>query len=316
MYSRRSGLAVQLWAPAKLNLLLEVSAKRSDGFHEIVTLMTAVRLFDTLWIVPDLGGELQLSCEWAGPMQAVRQPEKAGVRDASLGDLPEGPDNIVWRALSMLRERAGVGYGARVRLVKRIPSAAGLGGASSDAAAALLGANVVWQLGWTGPQLAELAAELGSDVPFFLGPPAAVCRGRGERIEPVADLAPLHFVLVRPPDGLSTPRVYGLCRPAPGEVPVDALLAALRRGEVARAGGLMGNRLQEPAESLSPWVGRLRREFADTDCVAHQMSGSGTSYFGICRHARHARRVADRLRGRRVGRVYCTQSIVAYHHCC
>ena len=313
---RRSDLAVQLWAPAKLNLLLEVSAKRSDGFHEIVTLMTAVRIFDTLWFVPDETGKLELACDWAAPMQLARQSDGAGGHGAAMGDLPEGRGNIVWRAIALLRERAGIQRGVRVQLVKRIPSASGLGGASSDAAAALFGTNLVWQLGWTRPQLSELAAELGSDVPFFLGSPAAVCRGRGERIEPVAGLAPLHFVVVRPPDGLSTPQVYQLCRPVNREVPVDALLAALRRDELTRAGSLMVNRLQEPAELLSPWVGRLRREFDDTDCVAHQMSGSGTSYFGICRHARHARRVADRLRARGIGRVYCTQSIVAYHHCC
>lgn len=316
MHIRRSGLAVQVWAPAKLNLLLEVLAKRSDGFHEIVTLMTAIKIFDTLWLTPVSRGELELSCSWAAPMELVQQPKVAGGTPASMGDLPEGQNNIVWRALALLRARSGVSQGAQVRLIKRIPSAAGLGGASSDAAAALLAANVAWRLDWSRSRLMELAAELGSDVPFFLGPPAAVCRGRGEIIDPVSDLAGLHLVVVRPPHGLSTPEVYQRCQPVADSVSVDALLSALRRGDLAGARPHLVNRLQGPAESLSPWVGRLRREFTDTECVAHQMSGSGTSYFGICRHERHARRVADRLRARAVGRVYCTQSIVAYHHCC
>ncbi len=315
MYSRRSGLAVQLWTPAKLNLLLEVLSKRSDGFHEIVTLMTAVRIFDTLYLAPGESELLELSCRWAVPSGPSRR--LARVRDvtSSLGDVPEGPDNLVWRALAFLRERAGVRRGARVTLIKRIPAASGLGGASSDAAAALLAANHAWQLGWTRSRLAELAAELGSDVPFFLGPPAAVCRGRGERIEPVWGLPPLYLVVVRPPTGLSTRSVYARCRPNPRGARVDELLAALRRGDLAGAGPLLANGLQPPAESLSPWVGRLRREFAAAGCVAHQMSGSGSGYFGICRQARHARRVAARLRARHVGGVFCTQSIVAYHQC-
>lgn len=315
MYSRRSGLAVQLWTPAKLNLLLEVLSKRSDGFHEIVTLMTAVRIFDTLYLAPGDSEPLELSCRWAAPWRPSRRPSVVRDVGAPLGELPEGPDNLVWRALALLRERAGIRQGARVELIKRIPVAAGLGGASSDAAAALLAANHAWQLGWTRSRLAELAAELGSDVPFFLGPPAAVCRGRGERIEPVSGLPPLYLVVVRPPPGLSTPQVYAACRPAPHGARVDKLLTALRRGDLAAAGPLMINGLQPPAESLSPWVGRLRREFASAGCVAHQMSGSGSGYFGICRQARHARRVAARLRARNVGAVFCTQSIVAYQQC-
>ena len=305
---------VEVWAPAKLNLFLEVLARRSDGFHEIVTLMTAVSIFDTLWFVPDTRGRLDLSCGWAAPLRNEQEGRSSVGRDSALGDLPEGPDNIVLQAVRLLRERAGISAGAHVRLVKRIPSAAGLGGASSDAAAALAAANTAWQLGWPRERIARVAAELGSDVPFFLRPTAAVCRGRGERVEPVLGLSKLHFVVVRPPGGLSTPEVYRHCRPADREVPIGPLLVALRRGDVARAGLLLVNRLQETAESLSPWVGRLRREFSDTDCVAHQMSGSGTSYFGVCRSALHARRVAARLQARNIGCVYRAENIVAGDH--
>lgn len=315
MYIRRLGSTIQVWAPAKLNLWLEVLAKRSDGFHEIVTLMTAVNIFDTLWLAPDDRGRLELACHWAPPPRTTGPGNQAGFENSALGDLPEGSDNIVWRAVELFRARSGALGGARMRLVKRIPSAAGLGGASSDAAAALTAANMAWQAGWSRQQLADLAAELGSDVPFFLEPSAAVCRGRGERMEPASDLMKLHLVVVRPPEGLSTPEVYRNCRPAKSGGSVERLVASLQRGDLAGAGGMLVNGLQESAEQLSPWIGRLRREFADTDCVAHQMSGSGTSYFGICWHARHARRVASRLRARKVGRVYCAESIVARHPC-
>jgi 4-diphosphocytidyl-2-C-methyl-D-erythritol kinase len=315
MYVRRSGSVVEVWAPAKLNLFLEVLAKRSDGFHEIVTLMTAVNIFDTLWFVPEERGPLRLACGWAAPLRSEQKGRTAGHRQSVLGDLPEGTGNIVLRAVRLLRERAGISAGAQVRLVKRIPSAAGLGGASSDAAAALVAANIAWRLAWPRERIAQVAAELGSDVPFFLRPTAAVCRGRGEQVEPAKGLCKLHFVVVRPPGGLSTPEVYRHCRPADREIPIGPLLAALRRGDVSRAGLMLVNRLQETAESLSPWVGRLRQEFAHTDCVAHQMSGSGTSYFAICRHARHARRVAARLQARQLGCVYRAENIVAGDYC-
>jgi 4-diphosphocytidyl-2-C-methyl-D-erythritol kinase len=311
MYLQRSGSEVQVWTPAKLNLVLEVLGKRMDGFHELVTLMTAVRIFDTLWLVPDEGGRLELTCSWDASVSVSQDASRAGGHESAMGDLPEGTDNIVLRAVQSLRDRAGGTWGARLRLLKRIPSAAGLGGASSDAAAALVAANSAWRLGWSPEQLADVAAELGSDVPFFLGPPAAVCRGRGELVEPVDGLGKLHFVVVRPPGGLSTPEVYRHCRPAPEDPPLGALLDAVRRGDLQRVGQMLVNRLQEPAESLSPWVRTLRREFAKTACVAHQMTGSGTAYFGICRHARHARQVAGRLQARKVGRVWCTENVVA-----
>jgi 4-diphosphocytidyl-2-C-methyl-D-erythritol kinase len=186
-------------------------------------------------------------------------------------------------------------------LVKRIPTAAGLGGGSSDAAAALVAANLGWRLGWPRPALSELGAELGSDVPLFLAEGAAVCRGRGERVEPIGRLGTLHFVLICPPEGLSTAAVYQACRPALEPRSVEPLADALRRGDLGKAGSLLFNRLEAAAESLSPWIGRAREAVRDVGCLGYQMSGSGSSYFGLCRHARQARRVARRLQAEGVG---------------
>jgi 4-diphosphocytidyl-2-C-methyl-D-erythritol kinase len=188
--------------------------------------------------------------------------------------------------------------------VKRIPAASGLAGGSSDAAAALVAANLGWQLNWPREQLAPLAAELGSDVPFFLGQGPAVCRGRGEIMEPVAGLAPLSFVIVRPPVGLSTPAVYRACRPAVEPRHAEPLVDSLRRGDLGTAAKHFHNALQIAAEGLCDWIARLKQEFAALGCLAHQMSGSGSAYFGLCRHARHARRIAASLRSRGVGQVY------------
>ncbi|HYT90648.1 MAG TPA: 4-(cytidine 5'-diphospho)-2-C-methyl-D-erythritol kinase, partial [Gemmataceae bacterium] len=177
-----------VWAPAKVNLYLEVLAKRVDGYHEIETLMIGVSLYDTLVFKEDSSGAISLRCH---------RPE-----------LSTGPDNLVMRAAERLRQHTGCPRGAHIRLVKRIPLAAGLAGGSTDAAAALAGLNRLWQLNLPDTELAELAARLGSDVPFFFATPAAWCTGRGEKVTPVALGKRLWFVLLCPPFGLATADVY------------------------------------------------------------------------------------------------------------
>ncbi|MGH7135416.1 MAG: 4-(cytidine 5'-diphospho)-2-C-methyl-D-erythritol kinase, partial [Pirellulales bacterium] len=144
-------------------------------------------------------------------------------------------------------------------------------------------------------------------IPFFLYGGPAVCRGRGELIEPVKGLGALHFVVVKPPAGLSTADVYRACSASAEPQRVGGLLAALREGSLFGAARCLHNALQAAAEKLSPWIARLSHEFGRLDFLGHRMSGSGTSYFGLCRHARHARRLAACLRARGVGRVYAVQ---------
>ncbi|MEX2187318.1 MAG: 4-(cytidine 5'-diphospho)-2-C-methyl-D-erythritol kinase [Pirellulales bacterium] len=303
MFVREVAGGVEVWTPAKLNLFFEVLAKRTDGFHEIETLMVPVDIYDTLTVENDPAGRLELSCGW------VRQDNDRA--SDSPGALPADADNLAIKAVDLLRRRCGEGRGARLRLAKRIPAAAGLGGASSDAAAALVAANRVWRLGLSVAKLAELAAELGSDVPFFLYGGPAICRGRGERIEPLAGLGVFDAAIVRPPVGLATADVYGRCRPADTPRRVTEIVDALRRGDLAATGAEMVNRLEPAAASLSPWVERLHREFAAADCVAAQLTGSGSCYFGLCRSARHARSVAARLRSADVGTVFVVRSLGA-----
>jgi 4-diphosphocytidyl-2-C-methyl-D-erythritol kinase len=307
MHVRSTAAGLEVLAPAKVNLFLEVLQKRADGFHELETLMYPIALFDTLHFEHDPSGEIALTCQQtvvaARSSAADRRSPPANAPES----LPVGPDNLVVRAVELIRRRVGFTGGARLRLIKRIPLAAGLAGGSSDAAAALVAANRVWRLGLSHGELAGLAAELGSDIPFFLGRGPAVCRGRGEIIEPVAGLGNVDFVVVRPPEGLSTAAVYRACRPAERAQSVGPLIDSLRRGWRARAAAALHNRLQAAAETLSPWITRLEREFSRLDCLGHRMSGSGTSYFGVCRSARHARRVAARLTARGVGQVYAVE---------
>ncbi|HJN07705.1 MAG: 4-(cytidine 5'-diphospho)-2-C-methyl-D-erythritol kinase [Pirellulaceae bacterium] len=305
--------SIRIDCSAKLNLFLEVLGKRDDGFHEIETIMSAVSLYDSLYFFSNSTGNLRLSCQWASGLEGHKRTSESGISDC-LGELPQHSDNIVWKAVERLRNDAGIEAGATIRLVKRIPAMAGLGGASSNAAAALLAANRVWQLDWSQARLERLAAELGSDVPFFLanrspGSAMAVARGRGERIEGLTGMTKLHFVVVRPPTGLSTPRVYGHCLPAEQPASLSQRVRALRDGNPARVGAQLFNRLQSTATELSPWIEKVCTAFTRLDCLGHAMSGSGTSYFGLFRSARHAARHAVRLRATGLGYVFTTRTV-------
>jgi len=298
MQIHRDAVEIVIQAPAKLNLFFEVLGKRSDGYHEIETLMCPIGWYDTLCFREAPSEELDLECQWGSFASG----------GSGFEEVPRDGKNLVLRAVDLIRRRTGTQRGARLRLIKRIPTAAGLGGGSSDAAAALAAANLGWELGLSRPELAGLAAELGSDVPFFLDRGAAVCRGRGERIDPAQGLGLMHFVVVRPPEGLATTAVYAACRPDASPRPLQPLLDALRQGNVRRAGCLLFNRLQAAAEQLSPWIARVGQILAGEDCLGHGMSGSGTACYGLFRSALQARRVARRLLARGVGCVMAVRS--------
>lgn len=302
MWVHHDATGIEARTPAKLNLLFEVHGRRDDGYHEIETLMVPVSLFDSLSFraVPPAAdglGPISLDCRWASLAQSP--------------PLPPPEKNIAFRAVDLLRCRAGIEAGAALRLLKRIPLESGLGGGSSDAAAALVAANLGWGLNWDRPRLAAVAAELGSDVPFFLYGGAAICRGRGERVEPLPCPASLHAVIVRPPVGLSTAEVYGRCRAGAQRGGATALCHAMRRGSLTKVARQMHNGLQNAAAELSPWVDRLASELRRIGCPAHQLTGSGSSYFGLFRSAAAARRGAAQLAGRRLGKVYVVRQVVS-----
>lgn len=312
MYVRRLANSVEVQAPAKLNLFLEVLGKRGDGYHEIETLIVELGLFDTLTFTPADNREIRLRCRWAGGLIAAEEAAKrsSAETDAIYGEIPEGPQNLVWRAIELLRSEAGIVRGATIELVKRIPAAAGLGGGSSDAAAALVAANIAWELQLPDERLVELAAMIGSDVPFFLSQGAAVCRGRGERMEKIIARR-LHAVFVRPPVGIATADVYEGCPIADRREEIGPIQAALVQGDPATIAVGLRNRLEPVASGLTPWIQELKRRFDSEDVLGHRMSGSGSSYFGICRSARSARRVRARLSAGRCGAVFAVTTAAA-----
>ena len=300
MYTIRLGSRIRIDTPAKLNLFLELRGRRNDGFHELETLMVPINVYDRLIVQPRSDNHLSLHCEWS-----------AGLDPKHYGVLPASQDNLAYQALIALRDRAGIETGADAWLCKRIPSQAGLGGASSDAAAALVAGNHCWNLGWTTTQLAEVAADLGSDVSFFLASSAAVCSGRGEVLEPIQTSSRLSLALIKPPEGLSTAEVYKRARVPDQPISVEPIQSALRDNQLIDVGRLLFNRLQKGAAALSDWIGRLAAAVTACDVVGHQMSGSGTSYFAVCRHERHARHVAARLRATRLGSVLAVSTLGA-----
>jgi 4-diphosphocytidyl-2-C-methyl-D-erythritol kinase len=269
---------VEVLAPAKLNLFLEVLGRRPDGYHEIESLMVAVSLCDTLTFTDDPSGEITLRC--------------------SEPTLPVGGDNLVVMAAVRLKQSAGTLRGARIVLEKAIPIQAGLAGGSSDAAATLVALNRLWDLRMPPDRLDRLAGELGSDVAFFAHAPAAVCRGRGERVEAVPLKENYHFVLVCPPFGMSTADVYRQVTPTERPRSVKPVLDALAKGGLADLGRSLFNRLQPIAEALRPELTRVRDALASLGPLldGSMMSGSGSAYFGLCRTSAAASRAAEVLK--------------------
>ena len=176
-------------APAKINLSLLIAGKRPDGFHEIETVMAKINWYDELLIQPGRRAGIELICD--GPQWA-----------------PAGEDNLVYRAAKSLLESSGLEAEVRIKLTKNIPAGTGLGSASSDAAAALIGINHYLKLELGKTDLHKLAAALGSDVAFFLNGPLALCTGRGEKIKKLDDIFNFTALLILPDVSVSTKRVY------------------------------------------------------------------------------------------------------------
>jgi 4-diphosphocytidyl-2-C-methyl-D-erythritol kinase len=276
---------VEVLAPAKLNLFLEILGRRPDGYHELESLMVAVDLHDTLRFAVDPSGAITLRCD-----------------DPTL---PTGRENLVVRAAERLKAESGCPLGATIELTKAIPAQAGLAGGSSDAAATLVALDRLWDLRLPPGRLDALAGEIGSDVAFFRHAPAAVCRGRGERVESLSLSRALHFVLVCPPIGLSTADVYRNLRPPERPRPIGPVVRALVAGRPDALGRSLFNRLQPVAERLQPALERVRDELArlGPSLDGHLMSGSGSAYFGLVRDRDAADDAARRLETLGLGRV-------------
>ncbi len=297
MIISRKGSSLEVLAPAKLNLALEVLRRRDDGYHELETTMLSVRLYDTLSFCPSDSDELKLTC--------------SAVAGSSSSSLVADERNLVLRAARLLREETGSSAGATIHLQKRIPVEAGMGGGSSDAAATLVALNQFWNLNLESQKLHQLASRLGSDVNFFLeSPVAARCTGRGEQIQPLAIRGTYHFVIVKPPFGLSTAQVFQQWKSAGGSRPGsnDAVKSALESGRADQLGQAIHNDLTQPALMLNPGLENLLERFQRESVAGFGMTGSGSACFALCGSAAMAQALATRCRQERLGEAFAVSS--------
>jgi 4-diphosphocytidyl-2-C-methyl-D-erythritol kinase len=279
---RRTGPTVTARAPAKINLALHVGPKRADGFHELATVYQAVSLYDEVAAEASAGFSIEVSGE-----------EAAGV--------PTDDRNLALRAARALAEAVDVDLGVALRVSKGIPVAGGLAGGSADAAAALVACDALWGLGLPRERLLDIAAGLGSDVPFAVVGGTALGTGHGEVLAPVLARGEQHWVIAVADYGLATPDVYARLDalrdddavPAP-EV-ANEMLLALRAGDPRDLAAHLDNDLQRAAIACAPALRATLAAGEDAGALAGLVSGSGPSCVFLARDDTHALDVAIAL---------------------
>lgn len=251
---------VRVRVPAKVNLHLGVGRRRPDGYHDVVTVLHAVGLFDVV-------------SAQAGPGLSVQ------VGGEGAGSVPVDGSNLALRAARLLAEHTGADPAARLMLNKSIPVAGGMAGGSADAAAALVACDGLWRTGMTRTGLHALAARLGSDVPFLLDGGTALGTGRGDVLTRVLGRGSFTWVLALADGGLSTPEVYAQHDRLRGEraepAPPEPVLAALRTGDVAALGAALHNDLEPAAVALRPELAATLRAGRELGAAGGVVSGSG-----------------------------------------
>ena len=262
---------MQLSAPAKINLSFEIKRRRDDGYHEIETLMAPISLSDRLTIERrKTGAGIEFSCD-----------------DPSV---PHGEENLVVRAARLFQKATKIGEGVEIALEKKIPHGAGLGGGSSDAAATLLGLNELFATGLDRKSLIELAAQIGSDVPFFILGSAATCRGRGEIVEPAKLPANFTLLLLKPEFGVPTPWAYGRWKESRELPGVDYVAQTF-------SGARFSNDLERPVFEKFVLLGHLKTWLRlQPEVGAALLSGSGSTVFAALRDAADAEKLMARVR--------------------
>jgi 4-diphosphocytidyl-2-C-methyl-D-erythritol kinase len=251
-------------APAKINLSLLIAGKRPDGFHEIETIMAKTNWCDEILIEPGRKSGIELLC---------RGPEWA----------PTGSDNLVWRAAEMVLSDCGPMPDVRITLTKNIPAGTGLGSASSDAAAALIGLNEHFRLGLDKEYLFNAAADLGSDVAFFLGGPLAMCKGKGEKIERIEEKFDFTALLALPNISISTQKVYANYRHRQGlyERLAVQINTYIRKNRIDLAVRMCANMLEESCFDLAGSLAKLKKRCRSLNIGSFCLSGSGSAMFCV-----------------------------------
>lgn len=263
-------------AYAKINWTLNILGTRDDGYHQMDMLMQSVDVCDTLWLEED---------ETLSLCSAGSEEENAASDGLSSQAVMYDQSNLVYRAALALKQRFGIAKGARIRLQKRIPSGAGMGGGSADAAAALIGLNRLWGLGFDRQQLCAIGLTLGADVPFMLTGGLARVGGIGEEITPLSPAPRVPLVLMQPCDGLSTGKIFS-AYDALGQKQIprpDNALAqsALLKSDLFALSSAMNNVLEAVSLPARPALGEALSVIQQAGAVHAMMTGSGSVVYGV-----------------------------------
>ena len=249
-------------AYGKINLTLDVTGRREDGYHLLDTVMQSVSLWDEVEITPS-----------TDPGVRLRSNKKY---------LPTDTKNTAYRAAALFLRHCGLEKtGVEISLKKRIPSRAGMGGGSADAAAVLRGLNDLFEAELGVPKLMELGAEIGADVPFCVHGGTCRCRGTGEQVEPIFPMPDCFLVLCKPPAGISTPRAYALLdqHPVSRTQATEKMVRALEAGDLRQIGKSLSNRFEEAMKLMQ--VGAVEKTMLSAGALGAMMTGSGSAVYGI-----------------------------------
>jgi len=264
-----------LESPAKVNLNLEVLGPRADGYHAIRSVLVPVSIHDTVTFNP--GGRKFVFHGGQGT--------------------PKDEGNLAWEAVKLLTRRTGVRHGLELRIVKRIPVAAGLGGGSSNAATVLRGLNGLWQLGLPDAELEEIGLELGSDVPFFLRGGACIATGRGEILEPIQNNTPIELVLVIPALKVTSEWAYAHVPPelTRSGSSTSMVKVAMASGRVELLASHLVNDLEEGVAAEHSIVREAKKRLRSAGAAGVLMSGSGPTVFALAADAAKADQIAEKV---------------------
>ena len=266
---------VFLRSPAKVNLWLEVLGKRKDGYHNIESIIDTVSLYDRITL-QETPGRIEVSSN------GLKIPQKK---------------NLVYQSALLLKSELKIKDGVKIKVEKGIPLSSGLGGGSSDAATTLLGLNKLWKVNLTYERLIDLAAKLGSDVPFFIKKGRCLVRGRGELVSLLSSSPKIWYVIVVPKISVSTKIVYRqLGRNLTQRKNSIKILSALNQGDLEKIGKEIFNRLEEVSLEKYPMIRSFKEGLKKSGALAVLMSGSGGALFGIARSKEDACLIASRLK--------------------
>lgn len=268
---------LELSAHGKINLSLDVLRRRPDGYHEVKMIMHTVGLYDSIFI---------------------KRERERGIRmECNLPSLPTNEENLMVKAAKTLMEEFSIGEGLRMRLVKRLPIAAGMAGGSSDAASVFHGLNQIFHLGLSMEELEKRAVKLGADIPFCLHKGCYLSEGIGEKLCKLSPLPPCTILLVKPAFSLSTKLIYENLHleniSSKDHPDVDGMVEGLERGSLKEICALGGNLLEKVSISLRPEIQELKNHFLKEGALLSLMSGSGPTVFAIFQREERAK--AERI---------------------